>query len=272
MIRAWDDARTAQLYDEFTQRFSMYSETSRDVVRLADVGNARRVLDLCCGTGETTRALIDAVGDDAEVIALDGSPAMLDVARRTIDDRRVRWVLADAAELGSHADGVDAIVCNSAIWQTDMPAVFAAAAAALVPGGRFAFNIGRQFMIMPFTPDELEPRGPSLFDYIQAFAVVDHDFVQQTGRRRGRLLSQEVVTALVEQAGLRLASYEVASYETPIERSYAWIRIPVFANNVLSGMPYEQQLEVIDKAWTRVSEKTATETSRWACFVAERPS
>ncbi len=271
MNSAWDDVHNAALYHEFTGRFSMYGETSHDVVRLAGAGNARRILDLCCGTGETTRALLAAAGDDAEVVALDGSPAMLDVARRTIDDPRVRWVLADAAELGARAQDVDAIVCNSAIWQTDMPRVFSAAAAALLPGGRFAFNIGRQFMIMPFTADELERRGPSLFDYIQAFAVLDHDFVQPMGGRRGRPLWQEIVTGMVEDAGLRLAAYEVVSYETPIERSYAWIRIPVFANNVLAGMPYERQLDVIDKAWARVSDKTATETSRWACFVAERP-
>jgi ubiquinone/menaquinone biosynthesis C-methylase UbiE len=266
---AWDDARTAELYDEFTRNFPMYDETSRDLVRLADVADAARVVDLCCGTGATTRVVLEHVGAGAEIVAIDGSSAMLEVARRTIDDGRVRFVLADAAALGDHASDVDVIVCNSAIWQTDMAAVFEAAAHALRPGGRIAFNIGRQFIMLPFTPEELSRDKPSLFQYIQAIATLDHDFVAPLGRGRGRPLSEDTVKTALTHAGLTPTVFEIVGYATAVERDRAWMRIPIFANNLLDGMPYEQQVDVIEKAYLRV-DKTITDTSRWAYFVAER--
>jgi ubiquinone/menaquinone biosynthesis C-methylase UbiE len=248
----------------------MYDETSRDLVRLADVAGAERVVDLCCGTGATTRVLLERLGKGAEVVAIDGSSAMLDVAKRMTDDTRVRWVRADASALGDHAEDVDVIVCNSAIWQTDMTTVFAAAAAVLRPGGRLAFNIGRQFIVLPFTPEEMGRTKPSLFMYMQAIATLDYDYVPPLGPRRGRLFSPEVVKGMVEAAGLRPTVFEVIGYGTSPSRDRAWISIPIFANTVLDGMPYARQLEVIEKASQRV-DASETDTSRWAYFVAERP-
>jgi ubiquinone/menaquinone biosynthesis C-methylase UbiE len=263
----WNDARTAELYDDFTRRFPMYDETSRDLVDLAGVADAATIVDLACGTGATTRAVLEAAPPHANVVAIDGSQAMLDVAARSITDDRVTFVHADATGLTDLASGIDAIVCNSAIWQTDMRAVFAAAAQVLRPGGRFAFNISRQFMIMPFTEDETSQTKPSIWDYAQAIAVLDHDYVQPMRGGRGRPLSREIVEELLTDAGLQLATFEIRSYEATVEQDAAWLKVPVFADNIIYGMPYEQQAEVIDRAYER-ADKTAAAPRRWGCFVA----
>jgi ubiquinone/menaquinone biosynthesis C-methylase UbiE len=263
----WDDTRTAELYDEFTRNFPMYDDTSRDLVELADVAQAATIVDLACGTGATTRRVLASAQTDASIVALDGSRSMLDVAARDITDDRVTFVHADAAALGEHASDVDAIVCNSAIWQTDMAAVFKAAARVLRPGGRFAFNIGRQFMILPFTEEELSKSKPSLWDYALAIAVLDHDFVQPPRGGRGRLLSREAVEGALTEAGLSLDVFEIRAYEATVQQDAAWLRVPVFADNILYGMPHEQQVAVIDKAYDRV-DKSGVSTTRWACFVA----
>jgi ubiquinone/menaquinone biosynthesis C-methylase UbiE len=56
-----------------------------------------RVLDLCCGTGLSTRALTAAI-PDAEIVALDASAGMLAVARRKQLGPGVQFVLGDAME------------------------------------------------------------------------------------------------------------------------------------------------------------------------------
>jgi ubiquinone/menaquinone biosynthesis C-methylase UbiE len=60
-------------------------------------GPGARLLDLCCGTGLSTRALVRAY-PDAEVVGLDASEGMLDVARRKRFGAQVAWVHGDAMD------------------------------------------------------------------------------------------------------------------------------------------------------------------------------
>jgi ubiquinone/menaquinone biosynthesis C-methylase UbiE len=72
------------------------------------------VVDLGCGTGNLSRALVRHLGPAGRVWAVDFSPMMLDEARKKVADARVEWVEADAADIPV-ADGVaDAVVCFSA--------------------------------------------------------------------------------------------------------------------------------------------------------------
>lgn len=73
-----------------------------------------RVLDLGCGSGASTAALVDALdaeGLDAEVVAVDGSAGMLAQARRKsyglpVDFRRADGEVLTAADLGGDVDAV----------------------------------------------------------------------------------------------------------------------------------------------------------------------
>ena len=265
----WDDTRTAELYDRFTREFPLYDQTSRDLVRLADLTDAQTAIDLACGTGVTSRAALEVLPSDARLVAIDGSEAMLGVAKRSVTDPRVRWVCADAANLADHVETADAIVCNSAIWQTDMPAVFEAAGRGLAPGGRLAFNVGRQFIMLPFTPEETERGKPTLRQYVQTIATLDHDYVPAHAGRRMRPLSREGVEEMLRAAGLVPHTFEVLTYESTAAADRAWLKVPVFADNLLRGLPYPTQAEIIDTAYERV-DPASVSTTRWAYFVASR--
>lgn len=70
-----------------------------------------RLLDLCCGTGRSTRALAEAY-PDADIVAVDGSRAMLAAARRKPLSTRVDFLHGDAmnpvetAGVTPHFDGI----------------------------------------------------------------------------------------------------------------------------------------------------------------------
>jgi SAM-dependent methyltransferase len=96
MRDSWDDADTAAAYAEFNQQHSMYRDTSRDLVALAAPDEADTVLDLCCGTGETSRQMLARLGPDGRVVGVDASAAMLAHAASAVTDPRVRWVRARA--------------------------------------------------------------------------------------------------------------------------------------------------------------------------------
>ncbi|WP_344155193.1 class I SAM-dependent methyltransferase [Kribbella yunnanensis] len=103
---------------------------------LADSLDARKILDLGCGTGLLTRSLATP---GREVIGIDPSPTMLNYARRTPSS--VTWLTGDATVIPPTAD-VDLVVCtgNTIMHIPDLPAALTALAGALRDGGVLAFE------------------------------------------------------------------------------------------------------------------------------------
>lgn len=72
------------------------------------------VVDLGCGSGASTAALVAALRaaglsrDAVELVGVDGSAGMLAQARRKSWELPVRWVQADAEQLGASGLGLDA--------------------------------------------------------------------------------------------------------------------------------------------------------------------
>ena len=107
---------------------------------LATELDARRIVDLGCGTGLLTREL---AAPGREVIGVDPAGAMLAFARRQPGAERVRWVEGDAAALGTLAadllvmtGNVAQVFLTGAEWQTALAAIHTA----LRPGGVLAFE------------------------------------------------------------------------------------------------------------------------------------
>jgi trans-aconitate 2-methyltransferase len=106
------------------------------------VGN-ERVLDAGCGTGHLTARLLERL-PEGHVIALDASPAMLDVARRELArfGERVSFVQRTLAKDELPA-GLDVVFSTATFhWVLDHDALFASIARALVPGGRLHAQCG----------------------------------------------------------------------------------------------------------------------------------
>jgi trans-aconitate 2-methyltransferase len=100
------------------------------------------VLDAGCGAGGVTLRLLERL-PRGRVIAVDSSPEMVDLARRTLGDRaEVR--LADLAELELELDEpVDAVFSNAVFhWIADHDRLFARLHAALRPGGVLVAQFG----------------------------------------------------------------------------------------------------------------------------------
>jgi ubiquinone/menaquinone biosynthesis C-methylase UbiE len=88
----------ARSYDRLVGSNPGYHEHLRLSARrmgLPDRGRGLRLLDLGCGTGASTAALLDAAPDAAEIVAVDASAEMLAQARRKNWPSRVRFVHAD---------------------------------------------------------------------------------------------------------------------------------------------------------------------------------
>jgi len=93
------------------------------------LGRQETVLDVGCGTGNLTLALLDALGDGGRVHAVDISPRMLEVARAKVQDARAAFHLASAESLPLGDSSCDRIICFS-VW----------------PHLRDAAAVGREFL------------------------------------------------------------------------------------------------------------------------------
>jgi trans-aconitate 2-methyltransferase len=130
-------------------------EWGRRVMRRLAPMPGERILDLGCGTGRLTIALLEAMGE-GHVVGLDRSAAMLKEAvsrsatrppvtplhDASVRPSRLSFVMGDGTAL-PFAGAFDAVFSTATLhWILDHDAVFASVYRALAPGGRFVAQCG----------------------------------------------------------------------------------------------------------------------------------
>jgi ubiquinone/menaquinone biosynthesis methyltransferase len=134
--------RVAPRYDVLQRLNPGYrAHLRRSAQRLAAPARGR-ILDLCCGTGLSTEALVGCY-PEAEIVGVDLSAGMLASARQKPGLRRVRFVHGDAMDLaaGAASGPYDAVLMAYGIRNVPDPdACLAHLRQQLKPGGRVAFH------------------------------------------------------------------------------------------------------------------------------------
>jgi ubiquinone/menaquinone biosynthesis C-methylase UbiE len=110
------------------------------VLQAAGIQPDSRVLDLGCGQGDLTLALL---ARGAAVTSLDISPGMVEIARKRVElhgqGRRVQFVLAPIEATSLPSQSFDLIVGRWILHHVDLVAAGPELARILVPGGRMVF-------------------------------------------------------------------------------------------------------------------------------------
>jgi ubiquinone/menaquinone biosynthesis C-methylase UbiE len=130
----------ADAYDRWSRQYDDDQNATRDldalVLRQVPLQLAgARVLEVGCGTGKNSAWLISQA---RELIALDFSPGMLDVARRRVRSSAARFVEHDVTRRWPvEAESVDIVVGNLVLEHVrDLAPVFGEAARVLRTGGQ----------------------------------------------------------------------------------------------------------------------------------------
>ena len=135
--RDWDAATYDRVADPMTRWGSVV------LARLPLAGD-ERVLDAGCGSGRVTEQLAARV-PRGSVVALDGSPSMIEAARARLVrfGGRIEYVVADLGRPLPITEPVDAILSTATFhWVPDHDALFRNLAAVVKPGGRFVAQCG----------------------------------------------------------------------------------------------------------------------------------
>lgn len=133
----------ADAYDRWSRQYDDDQNATRDldafVLRQVPLQLAgARVLEVGCGTGKNSAWLVSQA---RELIALDFSPGMLDVARRRVRSSAARFVEHDITRPWPvDAESVDVVVGNLVLEHVrELAPVFAEAARVLRAGGQLFF-------------------------------------------------------------------------------------------------------------------------------------
>ena len=84
----WGDDDNAVRYDDFARLYPMYQQTSHDLILLASPALDAVVVDLACGTGATTAAILSGLGPEGKVIGIDRTSATGNAPRLSVRGSR----------------------------------------------------------------------------------------------------------------------------------------------------------------------------------------
>jgi len=138
--RALHTARVSAYADgEFVgQESFMTAAEIRALAVRAGVGAGVSVLDLCCGVAGPGRLITRELGCD--YLGVDASASAIALARERAGDLPIRFAVAQVPPLPAGAFDV-ALLLETMLAFEDKDALVRAVAAALRPGGRFAFTL-----------------------------------------------------------------------------------------------------------------------------------
>lgn len=261
----WNDVQTAQKYDDYTKIFPSYQETSGDLVRLAAIAPNHQVIDLACGTGITSQALLDVLTGSGHIYAVDLSPAMLALAMKNIHASNITFYHGAAETVHELIpQPVDRVVCNSAFWQMDGNRTLQSLRKILKAEGLFTFNI----------PDTFSPVFDEKEQTINLRVLMRHiaeeefglRFDSPLGERRHSAFSADNVQNLLARNGYQLIHYERLAYKESRLSALTFCAIPIMTENTLPGVDYETRLKILERAYNRL-ESVNEDISAWDFYL-----
>lgn len=178
-VAYWNDTAGSTWADLQPALDRQLEPLGRRVIEALALRPGERVLDLGCGAGATTAQLAATVAPGGEVIGIDISRPLLDVARRR-GVPQAAFVEGDAQTYPFEAGAYDAAFSRFGVmFFADPAAAFANIRRALRPGGRLAFVCWRApaenpIMVLPMMaaaphvgapPPPADPTAPGPFAF-----------------------------------------------------------------------------------------------------------
>ena len=115
---------------------------ARDLARRLPTTPGSRVLELACGTGILTAALVVSFDRSTEITSTDSNEVMIEMARSHVRSPCVRWQTADATDLPFADRAFDLVVCQYGVmFFPDKIAAAHQVRRVLRAGGEWWFNV-----------------------------------------------------------------------------------------------------------------------------------
>ncbi len=255
---------TAEKYDNYTKKYSMYKETSKFLVDLADIKKGMKVIDLACGTGVTSSQILSKLDDSGELISIDSSKEMLNVAVNKLQKTNIRFIHSPAEKIVEIIkEKIDLILCNSAFWQLDMEKVLQNVNKILKNSGKFIFNIPEPFYEIEENKDE-----NTLFFKIKEIAnkKFNLDFSKKYW---GETINKDYLSTLINKNGFSINSIKILNLSQTYEDLYNLLLIPNMTKSLLKDLEYPKRIEILNEAYNQLDKKSKF-GNKWIFFILSK--
>ena len=194
--------RVGEKYEPFVGRWSRL--VAREFVKLLDVPPGKDWLDVGCGTGALTRAVLDGA-EPKSVRSIEPSAGFLEYAKGSITDPRVRFDQGDAQSLPVDSGSIDATVSGLVLnFIPDQARGVAEMARATRPGGLVAGYVW-----------DYAGKMELLRYFWDAVVTLDRDTSAIDEGNRFPICRPEPLNELFTQAGLRDVDVRPIDIPTP---------------------------------------------------------
>jgi len=135
------------------QMDTLFRNVTAELLRRCAVTAGSNVLDIGCGTGETTIAFAQQIGHQGRVTGVDISDTLLTLARRRAAQfSSVRFLEGDAQNFSFEPESHDIVASRFGVmFFSDPVAAFANLASALQPSGRIVFATWAEMRANPWS-------------------------------------------------------------------------------------------------------------------------
>jgi ubiquinone/menaquinone biosynthesis C-methylase UbiE len=270
----WD--LSADAYAAFASRNTFYRYTAEKMLQLAGIEPGMVVVDLACGTGSVTEAILrQPYGKAIKIIAIDFSPQMLARAQRRITSANVEFHCEKAENLSKVAKTkVDRILCNAAFWMFDKAQVLSRIHRSLKRSGKCLMGLHPRFR---FSEIRALYEENTVFGTILKEKALRGYTNPEWYDRRARDSQSDLVPKTnfvlesLDDYNLKLTRRErIAVHCTPKDH-IDFLRIPVMAkgSSLFAGVPDEEVREILDVVQNKVESMVTTPAIAWQIYVLE---
>jgi ubiquinone/menaquinone biosynthesis C-methylase UbiE len=246
----WSDPKRVS---EYVKLFS--SASNQAIGSLLDAVGAKsgqRALDLCCGHGNVSEALVSR---GCHVVGVDFSPAMLALARERVPAATL--MEADAQHLPFEDAKFDVVVSNFGMPHVpDQPRALSEVRRVLRPGGRFAMTV--------WCGPDVSPCFAALYEVVRGHG--DPGVSPPPGPDMHQFANKEVATRLLSEAqfgNMALTTVDCGwELNRPEELSEIFEQATVRAAKILAGQP-EPNLGAIRSALAEIVRERFESGRRW---------
>lgn len=260
----WNNNHTAEMYDNYAKDYATYRETNRDLVDFAEIKKDSHIVDLACGTGMTSNAILKKLANTGHVYALDQAQAMLERAKLNIKASNLSFYLSAAENMHEVLpEGINYVLCNSAFWQLKADETLQSIKYVLAPKAQLVFNLPATFV-----PSISKDRESINLRRLMTIIAREEFGIDVPKQRRLQPQTLEASKALLERNGFELVRHKAISYQNKLKDSLAFCSIPIMTERTLPNVDYETRMQILEKAYEGVQDKTQTLTVTWDYFAA----
>ena len=265
-------------YEGLEERYRVYSVSARRLVDFVGVQETDTVVDICCGTGISSQAVHQKLGEDGSLIGVDISDNMLNRAKEKFSGvPNARFILGDALELQSLIDDqVDVVLANFSLYHflDDLEELFLGVRDILKPGGMYVFNLTSYFTPLRFNGHSYNRLGHLWLEVADEILkeqgyegrgdyTTDSSLVDNSDRMTGLLYDQGFDAVILQMSNLPITSEETLDFTWD---GFFRFGAATFFSTTLAAIPLPQRLPLIEKMIER-AKKNCVE-----CNVQERPN